>query len=132
MELFATKEEADACTEGVDKCFSCPKMPLYSDSEDSFTSEESYREDVYVVEALYNRLMAAKTDSRFVQEAAVAIFSTAGLAGHSVTGAMSNQTKTGAKPALDKTKYSVLSGCLAHWGSVNNALRWPITMSCVL
>ncbi|KAH7975256.1 hypothetical protein HPB49_025372 [Dermacentor silvarum] len=53
--------------------------------------------------------MAAKTDSRFVQEAAVAIFSTAGLAGHSVTGAMSNQTKTGAKPALDKTKYSVLS-----------------------
>lgn len=46
MKLFATKEEADACTEGVDKRFSCPKMPLYSDSEeDSFTSQESFREE---------------------------------------------------------------------------------------
>ncbi|KAH7985191.1 hypothetical protein HPB49_026560 [Dermacentor silvarum] len=278
MKLFATKEEADACTEGVDKRFSCPKMPLYSDSEeDSFTSQESFREekknkqkaksrqknveaafrkknmqilfpeeqdsrtneleqevlklksensklsariemlekalcskifdaekhkssesgqkappanvrkaqepsgspngpkpaqqplrslpepflpsgrvdemkrnaesvsfsndksgepksknlaaslyetaegqvhlgkDVYVAEALYNRLMAAKTDSRFVREAAVAIFSTAGLAGHSVTGAMSNRTKTGAKPALDKTKYSVLSDFFSNF-----------------
>ncbi|KAH7974020.1 hypothetical protein HPB49_008415 [Dermacentor silvarum] len=52
MELFVTKEEADACTEGVDKRFSCPKMPLYSDSEDSFTSKESYREFIVVVAGL--------------------------------------------------------------------------------
>ncbi|XP_072140364.1 uncharacterized protein [Dermacentor andersoni] len=46
MKLFATKEEADACTEGVEKRISCPKMPLYSDSEeDSCTSHDSYREE---------------------------------------------------------------------------------------
>lgn len=68
------------------------------------------RESIYISDGLHQRLMASKTDSCFVGEAAVVIFLAAGLAGHSVTGTQCNRTKIGAKPALNKVKYSVLSG----------------------
>lgn len=65
---------------------------------------------IAIPEGLYSRLMGTKSETRFVREAAVAIFSTAGLVGRSVTGAASNRTKGEAKPPLDKQKYAVLSG----------------------
>nr|XP_037288192.1 uncharacterized protein LOC119181113 [Rhipicephalus microplus] len=65
---------------------------------------------IAIFEGVYSRLMSTKSKTRFLREAAVAIFSTAGLVGSSVTGAASNLTKGEVKPTLDKEKYTVLSG----------------------
>ncbi|XP_075740327.1 uncharacterized protein LOC119181113 [Rhipicephalus microplus] len=64
---------------------------------------------IAIFEGVYSRLMSTKSKTRFLREAAVAIFSTAGLVGSSVTGAASNLTKGEMKPTLDKEKYTVLS-----------------------
>ncbi|XP_037513024.1 uncharacterized protein LOC119389724 [Rhipicephalus sanguineus] len=63
----------------------------------------------------YSRLMSTKSETRFVREAAVAIYSTAGLVGRSVIGTASNRTKGEAKPPLDKEKYAVLSDFFNHF-----------------
>ncbi|KAL1429303.1 hypothetical protein MTO96_016460 [Rhipicephalus appendiculatus] len=65
---------------------------------------------VKISRATFNHLMSRPKDSIFVREASVAIFSTAGLLGRSVTGSVSNRTKTDPKPALDSLKYEALSG----------------------
>ncbi|XP_049270338.1 uncharacterized protein LOC119388672 [Rhipicephalus sanguineus] len=85
---------------------------------------------IAVYEGVYSRLMSTKSETRFVREAAVAIFSTAGLVGRSVTGAASNRTKGEAKPPLDKEKYTVLSDFFNHFlkntvpiGEVNQKMK---------
>uniref|UniRef100_L7M1I6 BEN domain-containing protein n=1 Tax=Rhipicephalus pulchellus TaxID=72859 RepID=L7M1I6_RHIPC len=65
---------------------------------------------VKISKATFSHLMSRPKDSIFVREASVAIFSTAGLLGRSVTGSVSNRTKTDPKPALDNLKYEALSG----------------------
>ncbi|XP_037502785.1 uncharacterized protein LOC119395921 [Rhipicephalus sanguineus] len=70
---------------------------------------------ITIPEGLYSRLMSTKSETRFVREAAVAIYSTAGLVGRSVIGTASNRTKGEAKPPLDKEKYAVLSDFFNHF-----------------
>ncbi|KAG0415061.1 hypothetical protein HPB47_007781, partial [Ixodes persulcatus] len=62
----------------------------------------------WIHESLFKDLMA-KTESMSVREAAVNLFSTAGLHGRSITGASSNRTKSTPKPALDPTLMMVLT-----------------------
>ncbi|XP_075729484.1 BEN domain-containing protein 5-like [Rhipicephalus microplus] len=70
---------------------------------------------IAISEGVYSRLMSTKSETRFVREAAVAIFSTAGLVGRSVTGAACNRNKGEAKPPLDKERYTVLSDFFSHY-----------------
>lgn len=71
--------------------------------------------DISISEGAYTRLMCLKSDSKFVREAAVAIFSIEGLVGRSVTGAKSNRTKGDAKPAINHAKYLVLAEFFTHY-----------------
>ncbi|KAH7963455.1 hypothetical protein HPB52_021222 [Rhipicephalus sanguineus] len=70
---------------------------------------------VEISRAAFNHLMSRPKDSIFVREASVAIFSTAGLLGRSVTGSVSNRTKRDPKPALDSLKYEALSDFFKHY-----------------
>ncbi|KAG0440526.1 hypothetical protein HPB47_016262 [Ixodes persulcatus] len=57
----------------------------------------------------FDDLMKKDKDSMFIREASVALFSTAGLLGRSVTGTSSNRTKSTPKPALDAVTLLVLT-----------------------
>lgn len=62
----------------------------------------------------FEDIMKNNRDSMFVREASVALFSTAGLLGRSVTGMSSNRTKSAPKPALDAVPLLVLTGMVYH------------------
>ncbi|CAN8023515.1 unnamed protein product [Ixodes persulcatus] len=64
--------------------------------------------DTWVPNKSYLYLLARTRESLFVREAAVILFSTAGLAGKSVTGISSNRTKNSPKPALEDFKFNWL------------------------
>lgn len=66
--------------------------------------------EIAIPEGLYSRLMGTNSEIRFVREAAVAIFSTAGLVGRIVTDTASYRMKGDAKPPLNKENYTVRSG----------------------
>ncbi|CAN7939091.1 unnamed protein product, partial [Ixodes hexagonus] len=65
--------------------------------------------NIWILSKSYGDMMKRPKDSLFVREAAVSFFSTAGLAGRSVTGMISNRTKGSPKPAVDKTKLGIVS-----------------------
>ncbi|XP_037274008.1 uncharacterized protein LOC119166774 [Rhipicephalus microplus] len=71
--------------------------------------------EIAVLKRLYNHLMGLKRQTRFVHEAAVAIFYTAGLVGRSVTGAASNYSKGEVKFPLEKETYAVFSDFFNHF-----------------
>ncbi|KAM7284937.1 hypothetical protein ISCGN_031935 [Ixodes scapularis] len=71
--------------------------------------------NIWILSKSYDDMLRRPKDSLFVREAAVSIFSTAGLAGKSVTGTISNRTKGSPKPALDKTKFEILSKFFLHY-----------------
>lgn len=63
----------------------------------------------------FEDIMKNNRDSMFVREASVALFSTAGLLGRSVTGMSSNRTKSAPKPALDAVPLLVLTDFFGHY-----------------
>ncbi|KAH7957711.1 hypothetical protein HPB52_022508 [Rhipicephalus sanguineus] len=109
VRLYASREDAEKRGKRV------PIPPPPSDDSDASSSDEwepkvFLGNGVEISRAAFNHLMSRPKDSIFVREASVAIFSTAGLLGRSVTGPVSNRTKTDHKPALDSLKYEALSG----------------------
>nr|XP_037276049.1 uncharacterized protein LOC119168885 isoform X1 [Rhipicephalus microplus]XP_037276050.1 uncharacterized protein LOC119168885 isoform X1 [Rhipicephalus microplus] len=80
------------------------------------TDREVHRsKGIAVPKRLYNRPMGLKRQTRFVREAAVTIFYTAGQVSRSVTGAASNRSKGEAKFPKEKETYAVFSDFFNHF-----------------
>ncbi|EEC19368.1 conserved hypothetical protein, partial [Ixodes scapularis] len=84
-------------------------LPARVPSPDNLFQAVHVGGNIWILSKSYDDMLRRPKDSLFVREAAVSIFSTAGLAGKSVTGTISNRTKGSPKPALDKTKFEILS-----------------------
>ncbi|XP_075745177.1 uncharacterized protein LOC119180709 isoform X2 [Rhipicephalus microplus] len=92
----ASKTET-TCTFPTTMCCHAGTTTATMDSPEVAHSSVHRSKGIAVPKRLYNHPMGLKRRTRFVREAAVTIFYTAGQVGRSVTGAASNRSKGEAK-----------------------------------